>query len=68
VATSTAIYRPHSIYELAKLTKLDVSNLSKTILFFEAIGVVKIKTKEVDGRTVKRPHVEYDEVTFRLAA
>jgi len=68
ILSAIIVYRPHSIYELAKLTKLDVSNLSKTILFFEAIGVVKIKTKEVEGRTVKRPHVEYDEVTFRLAA
>jgi predicted transcriptional regulator len=68
VLSAIIVYRPRSVYELAKLTKLDVSNLSKTIQFFEDIGVIKVKTSEVDGRVVKRPHVEYDEVTFRLAA
>jgi predicted transcriptional regulator len=68
VLSAIIAFKPRSIYELAKLTKLDVSNLNKTIQFFEDIGVVKIKTSEVDGRVVKRPQVEYDEVTFRLAA
>ena len=68
ILSAIIVYKPHSIYELAKLTKLDVSNLNKTIQFFEEIGVIKVKTKEVEGRTVKRPHVEYDEVTFKLAA
>lgn len=36
--------------------------------FFEDIGVVKIRTRKNDGRTMKQPHVEYDEVTFRLAS
>ncbi len=68
VLSAIIAYKPRSVYELAKLTKLDVSNLNKTIQFFEEIGVIKVKTSEVDGRVVKRPHVEYDEVTFRLAA
>jgi predicted transcriptional regulator len=68
VLSAIIVYKPRSVYELAKLTKLDVSNLNKTIQFFEEIGVIKVKTSEVDGRVVKRPHVEYDEVTFRLAA
>ncbi len=68
VLSAIIAYKPRSVYELAKLTKLDVSNLNKTITFFEEIGVIKIKTSEVDGRVVKRPLVEYDEVTFRLAA
>jgi predicted transcriptional regulator len=68
VLSAIIVYKPRSVYELAKLTKLDVSNLNKTIQFFEDIGVIKVKTSEVDGRVVKRPHVEYDEVTFRLAA
>ena len=68
VLSAIIAFKPRSVYELAKLTKLDVSNLNKTIQFFVEIGVIKVKTSEVDGRVVKRPHVEYDEVTFRLAA
>ncbi|MBI4374639.1 MAG: hypothetical protein HY542_07155, partial [Deltaproteobacteria bacterium] len=60
--------RPRSVYELAKFTETDVSNLNKVIQFFEEIGVVRIKTARVSGRTVKQPRVEYQEVTFRLAA
>lgn len=40
----------------------------KTIQFFEEIGVIRIRTMKVAGRTVKKPEVEYGEVTFRLAA
>jgi len=61
-------FKPRSVYELAKLTNLDVSNLNKIIHFFEEIGVIRIKTMKVAGRTVKKPEVEYGEVTFRLAA
>lgn len=68
VLSAIIVYKPRSVYELAKLTKLDVSNLNKIIQFFEEVGVIKITTSEVDGRKVKRPQVEYNEVTFRLAA
>ncbi|MBI2519837.1 MAG: hypothetical protein HYV97_05460 [Bdellovibrio sp.] len=68
VLSAIIIFRPRSVYELAKLTDADVSNLNKVIQFFEEIGVIRIKTSSVGGRTVKCPHVEYDEVTFRLAA
>lgn len=60
--------KPRSVYELAKIIDMDVSNLNKIMLFFEEIGVVKIKTHTVAGRKVKKPEVEYGEVTFRLAA
>lgn len=62
------VFKPRSVYELAKLTNTDVSNLNKVIQFFEEIGVVTIKTTKSAGRTLKQPHVVYDEVTFRLAA
>jgi hypothetical protein len=55
-------------YMKAELTKLDVSNLNMTIHFFGDISVIKVKTSEVDSRAVKRSHIRYDEVTFRLAA
>jgi len=68
VLSAIIVYKPRSIYELAKLIKADVSNLNKVIQFFEDIGVVHVKSTEVDGRSVKQPHVEYGEVTFRLSA
>ncbi|MEN0059546.1 MAG: hypothetical protein AAGB31_11975 [Bdellovibrio sp.] len=68
ILSAIIAFKPRSVYELAKLTNLDVSNLNKVIQFFEDIGVIKIKTASVGGRKVKQPHVEYDEVTFRLAA
>lgn len=68
VLSAIIAFKPRSVYELAKLTDTDVSNLNKVIQFFEEIGVIRITTSTVDGRKVKQPHVEYDEVTFRLAA
>ncbi|OGQ31020.1 MAG: hypothetical protein A3I75_06570 [Deltaproteobacteria bacterium RIFCSPLOWO2_02_FULL_50_16] len=62
------IFKPKSIYELAKLIKIDVSNLNKVILFFEEIGAVKVKSTKVSGRSVRMPVVEYDTVEFSLAA
>jgi len=68
VLSAIIIFKPRSVYELAKLTDTDVSNLNKIIQFFEEIGVIKITMAQVGGRKVKQPQVEYDEVTFRLAA
>lgn len=68
VLSSIIALKPRSVYELAKFTGMDVSNLNKVIQFFEEIGVVRIKTTQVSGRTVKQPRVKYQEVTFRLAA
>ena len=68
VLSAIIIFKPRSVYELAKLMDSDVSNLNKVIQFFEEIGVVTIKTMTASGRTLKKPHVEYDEVTFRLAS
>lgn len=68
VLSSIIALRPHSVYELAKLIGMDVSNLNKVILFFEEIGVVSVKMTKASGRTVRQPHVEFEEVTFRLAA
>lgn len=61
-------FKPKSVYELAKLTKMDISNLNKVILFFEEMGAIKVKTAMQAGRTVKVPIVEYDTIEFNLAA
>ncbi|MBI1883520.1 MAG: hypothetical protein HYS08_04870 [Chlamydiae bacterium] len=62
------VFKPKSVYELAKITGMDVSNLNKVILFLEEAGALKVKTSKVSGRTVKMPVVEYDTVEFNLAA
>ncbi len=62
------LFKPKSIYELAKITQMDVSNLNKVILFLEEVGALKVKTSKVAGRTVRMPIVEYDTVEFNLAA
>lgn len=62
------VFKPKSVYELAKITQIDVSNLNKLILFFERVGVVKVKTTKQNGRIIRTPTVEYDTVEFRLAA
>ena len=68
VLSAIIVFKPRSVYELANLIKADVSNLNKVIHFFEEIGVIKVKTTELEGRMVKQPHVEYSEVTFKLSA
>jgi len=68
VLSAIIVFKPRSVYELAKLIDSDVSNLNKVIQFFEEIGVITIKKMKNAGRVLKQPHVEYDEVTFRLAA
>ncbi|MGE4231723.1 MAG: hypothetical protein AB7F43_00180 [Bacteriovoracia bacterium] len=60
--------KPRSVYELAKLSDMDVSNLNKIILFFEEVGAIRLKTAKINGRTVKQPVVEYQKIEFDLAA
>ncbi|MBI2092604.1 MAG: hypothetical protein HYT75_06405 [Deltaproteobacteria bacterium] len=62
------VYKPKSVYELAKITKIDVSNLNKVILFFEEVGALRVKVTIESGRTVKMPVVEYQTIEFNLAA
>lgn len=60
--------KPASIYELAKLLGKDQSNINKTIAFFEAYGIVKVKESKKNNRTVKRPVVDYQKIEFDLEA
>jgi len=60
--------KPKSVYELARLTDMDLSNLNKIILFFEEVGAIRIKKTKVNGRVVKTPIVEYDCIEFPLKA
>ena len=40
ILSAIIFFNPRSVYELAKVTGLDVSNLNKTVQFFEEIGVI----------------------------
>lgn len=66
ILSAILVHKPKSVYELAKLVDMDVSNLNKIILFFEMVGAIKIKTSTVGGRTVKTPVVEYEQIEFDL--
>jgi predicted transcriptional regulator len=67
ILSNIRMYKPRSIYELAKRSGQDVSNLNKIILFFEEMGVLKIKEEVISGRKVRRPIVNYDQIQFKLA-
>lgn len=66
ILSAILVHKPKSVYELAKLIDMDVSNLNKLIVFFEAVGAIRIKTATVAGRTVKTPVVEYEQIEFDL--
>ena len=68
ILSAILIHKPKSVYELAKIVDMDVSNLNKLITFFEMAGAIKIKTSTVAGRTIKTPTVEYDRIAFDLKA
>lgn len=68
ILSAILTHKPKSVYELAKLIDMDVSNLNKLIVFFEAVGAITIKTSSVSGRTVKTPIVEYGHIEFDLKA
>lgn len=68
VLSTILALKPRSIYELAKLSNMDVSNMNKIILFFEEVGAIRLKTSKVNGRAVKQPVVEYQKIEFDLAA
>ena len=58
--------KPKSVYELAKLVDLDVSNLNKLMTFFAEVGAIKFKESTIGGRAVKTPIVEYGQIEFDL--
>ncbi|UXR63794.1 hypothetical protein EZJ49_12050 [Bdellovibrio bacteriovorus] len=62
------IHKPKSVYELAKIAKMDVSNLNKIILFLEEVGAIKIRESTQNGRKIKTPLVEYKQIQIDLSA
>ncbi|MFC2074797.1 hypothetical protein ACFLRA_00815 [Bdellovibrionota bacterium] len=68
ILSNILTFKPKSVYELAKLSGMDVSNLNKIIIFFEEAGAIHIKTRKIDGRKVKTPVVDYDLIQIDLKA
>ncbi len=68
VLSTILTLKPKSVYELAKLSQMDVSNMNKIVLFFEEMGALRLKNCTVNGRKVKQPIVDYDRIEFDLAA
>ena len=60
--------RPDSVYELAKLMDVDVSNLNKTVQFLEKFEIIKIKKIQKKGRVLKKPIFEYQDIRIKMAA
>ncbi len=68
ILSNILAFKPKSIYELATLSDMDVSNINKIISFFVEVGAVRIKEQVVRGRTTKMPMVDYDKIEFDLRA
>lgn len=68
ILSAILTHKPKSVYELAKIVDMDVSNLNKLIMFFEGVGALTIKTSKASGRTIKTPVVEYGHIEFDLRA
>ena len=61
-----AALKPKSVYELAKTTGMDISNLNRVVIFLEEVGVIRVKKSFANGRPIKTPIVDYDLIEFRL--
>ena len=68
VLSSIIKFNPSSIYELAKLSGLDVSNLNKIVVFYEKMGALELRESTQNGRYVKKPIVPYDAIKIDLKA
>ena len=62
------VFKPKSIYELARLLQKDTANLNRLINFFDSVGAITIRTEESGGRTQKKPVVNYSKIEFDLCA
>ena len=68
ILSQIAALKPRSVYELAKATGRDISNLNKAVIFLEEVGVIRVKKSVANGRPIKTPIVDYDRIEFRLRA
>ena len=58
--------KPSSVYELAKLLKRGVKNVTQDLEYLKQIGLVEIRrTKEKQERNI--PEVKYDKIDLQIA-
>ena len=58
--------KPSSVYELAKLLKRDVKNVTQDLEYLKQIGLVEIRrTKEKQERNITE--VKYDKIDLQIA-
>ena len=62
------VFKPQSIYDLARLLQKDTANLNRLIKFFDDIGAITIKKQESSGRMQNKPVVNYTKIEFDLSA
>jgi predicted transcriptional regulator len=58
-------HHPSSVYELAKLLKRDIKNVSNDVNYLEDIGLLEVK-KAKKGRSKSTPSVTYDKILLEI--
>lgn len=56
---------PSSVYELAKILKRDIKNVSNDLDYLQNIGLVELK-KTTEGRKKTTPSVNYDKILLEI--
>ena len=60
-------HRPDSIYELAKILKRDLKNVTEDVKFLSQLGLVKLKKSQVDKKKKSTPVVDYSKISFEIS-
>ena len=58
-------YHPSSVYELAKILKRDIKNVSNDVNYLESIDLLEVK-KTNKGRSRSTPLVKYDKILLEI--
>ncbi len=58
-------YHPSSVYELAKILKRDIKNVSNDVNYLESIELLEVK-KTNKGRSKSTPLVKYDKILLEI--
>lgn len=58
-------YQPSSVYELAKILKRDIKNVSNDVNYLESIDLLEVK-RTTKGRSKSTPLVKYDKILLEI--
>jgi predicted transcriptional regulator len=58
-------YQPSSVYELAKILKRDIKNVSDDVNYLESIELLEVKRTN-KGRSKSTPLVKYDKILLEI--